>query len=176
MLFRSAVATGSTGSVTIGTGDNGDANATLQYYTVTAATGTGAATATVDNKATALVLEGKTANLGSTPQSGYQGSASWTLNPAAAGSVSGVSLTVRGTLTATASYTPSEFTVSAPGAKLVYGTQYGTAAGGNGSVTVATISGTTGDTYTYGTVTGTLPAGMNLVQKDRKSTRLNSSH
>ena len=159
-----AVATGSTGSVTIGTGDNGDANATLQYYTVTAATGTGAATATVDNKATALVLEGKTANLGSTPQSGYQGSASWTLNPAAAGSVSGVSLTVRGTLTATASYTPSEFTVSAPGAKLVYGTQYGTAAGGNGSVTVATISGTTGDTYTYGTVTGTLPAGMNLVQ------------
>lgn len=159
-----AVATGSTGSVTIGTGDNGDANATLQYYTVTAATGTGAATATVDNKTTALVLEGKTANLGSTPQSGYQGSASWTLNPAAAGSVSGVSLTVRGTLTATASYTPSEFTVSAPGAKLVYGTQYGTAAGGNGSVTVATISGTTGDTYTYGTVTGTLPAGMNLVQ------------
>lgn len=97
-----------------------DSTQTLDYYTVTAANGTGSLNAAA---AKHKVLKGTTTTLSSAAnaQAGYGGAGSWTLAPNPEGSIGTASavsgnggsatLTVNGKVTATANYTPNEITI-----------------------------------------------------------------
>ncbi|MDE6108107.1 MAG: S-layer homology domain-containing protein, partial [Oscillospiraceae bacterium] len=151
------------GSVRI---NSADESVTLEYYTVTAALGTGAATASVSNPTTTskIVIKGGTATVASTASPGYNGPVSWPLTKtgtanASTSTISGGTITVNDTVTATANYTPNVVTLTT---KL-----NGSAKGGyvltlyNGT-TATTFTGTTSTTAgsTLGTVTfNAVPAG-----------------
>lgn len=86
-----------------------DQTVDLEYFTVTAVAGTGAASASVTNPTTTrkIVMKGKTAGLTSSPADGYNNPVTWTLtktNGAGTSSMTGNTLTVNDTVTATASY------------------------------------------------------------------------
>ena len=90
-----------------------DSTQTLDYYTVTAANGTGSLNAAA---AKHKVLKGTTTTLSSAAnaQAGYGGAGSWTLAPNPEGSIgtaSAVSGNGGGKVTATANYTPNEIMI-----------------------------------------------------------------
>ena len=160
-------------TVRVAVGDT--ATGQVDYYSVAVQRGSGVANAGVNTTGsdsgmadTKDFLKGKTAYLRATPSSGWGGGTwSFALNGGetqANINSANTSITVKQYTTATINFTQSAVNVTPKNATLTYGTQYGVSAGGSGSVEVATIT-TTGDstdTYTYGAVTGTLPAGMTL--------------
>ncbi len=94
-----------------------DQTVDLEYFTVTAVAGTGAASASVTAPTTTrkIVMKGMTAGLTSSPADGYNNPVTWTLtktNGAGTSSMTGNTLTVNDTVTATASYKANTVTLT----------------------------------------------------------------